>query len=216
MKNGFEKSSISAVIHYTMGNCIPTHRERKRQRFEQQILQLYAAAQSRLQPVAPPPVAPKPSYDELVVAEANRRIEEEKQKGIAIAEKKRFEEDVAEKIALAKDPNHVTRAMIAEYNKPENVKARRDASLEKRRLQIMEMWCPSHLHLTDVDRNKLDKLRLEHDKLWNSQCRFESTPNPGQFADKMYGNRVRIADIIKEKETIHKSYTDRLSAHALP
>ena len=203
-----------------MGNCIPTPREHKRQ-LREQHLQLYAAAQSRLQlvapppvappPVAPPPVAPKPSYDELVVAEANRRIDAEKQKEIAIAEKKRFEEDVAEKIALAKDPNHVTRAMTAEYNKPENVKARRDAAVEKRKLQIMEMWFPSHLHLTDVDRNKLHKLKTEYERLYDWQRGYR-----GPLCDELFSNRVKITEIIKEKEAIHKSYTDRLCAHALP
>ena len=87
-----------------MGNCIPTHRDHVRQLCDQQI---YAAMQSCVQPVAP-----NLSYDELVVAEANRRIEEEKRREIALAEKKRFEEDVAEKIALAKNPNHVTRAIV--------------------------------------------------------------------------------------------------------
>jgi hypothetical protein len=83
-----------------MDNCIPSYhehrRERKRQLREQQI---YAAMQSRLQPVAPapvapapvapPPVAPKPSYDELVVAEANRRID-----------RKLFQEDVAKRMII--------------------------------------------------------------------------------------------------------------------
>ena len=108
-----------------MGNFNTTQRERKRelrrQLYEQQILAAAATWQSRVQPVAPPPVAPNLSYDELVVAEANRRIEEEKQRieaekqnAIAIAEKKRFDDDVAEKIALTKNPGHITRAMIAE------------------------------------------------------------------------------------------------------
>lgn len=75
--------------------------------------------QRTVQPV-PYVVAPNLSYDELVVVEANRRIEAEKQRieaekqwNIALAEKKRFEEDVAEKIALAKNPGHMTRAMLS-------------------------------------------------------------------------------------------------------
>jgi hypothetical protein len=66
--------------------------------------------QRTVQPV-PYPVAPNLSYDELVVAEANRRIEAEKQQKIALAEKKRFEDDVAEQVALANNPGHMTRAM---------------------------------------------------------------------------------------------------------
>ena len=73
------------------------------------MLAAVAAWQSRVQPVAP-----NLSYDELVVAEANRRIEEEKLREIALAEKKRFDNDVAERIALQKNPNHVTREMVAE------------------------------------------------------------------------------------------------------
>jgi hypothetical protein len=156
------------------------------------------------------PVAPKLSYDELVVAEANRRIQAEKQQEIALAEKKRFEEDVAEKIALAKNPNHVTRAMIEEYNKPENVKAREDAALEKNKLQIMEIWYPSRLNLSDADRNKLDKLKIDYDRLyarWGMPCLRGST-NPLKY--QLYGKDVTLANIIKEKNTIHKSYTDRL------
>jgi len=179
------------------------------QRREQQI---YATMQSRVQPVAPPPVAPKPSYDELVVAEANRRIEAEKLREIALAEKKRFEEDVAEKIAIAKDPNHKTRAMIEEYNKPENVQARRAASIQKMKLQRMEFWCPSHLKLTDDDRNKLEKLMAEYYKLIHKKQNLERGPVgnlPYDYAEIMYRDKVRSADIWKERETIHSIYGQR-------
>jgi hypothetical protein len=61
----------------------------------------------------------KPSYDELVVAEAKRRIDLEKQRievdkhqQIALEEKKRFEEDVAKQIALIN--RNATRAKLAE------------------------------------------------------------------------------------------------------
>lgn len=199
-----------------MGNFNTTQRERKRelrrQLYEQQILAAAATWQSRVQPVAPPPVAPNLSYDELVVAEANRRIEEEKRREIALAEKKRFEEDVAEKIALAKDPNHKTRAMIEEYNKPENVQARRAASIQKMKLQRMEFWCPSHLKLTDDDRNKLEKLMAEYYKLIHKKQKLELGPVgnlPYDYAEIMYRDKVRSADIWKERETIHSIYGQR-------
>jgi hypothetical protein len=166
-----------------------------------------AAMQSSAQPVAP-----KPSYDELVVAEANRRIEAEKQREIALAEKKRFEEDVAEKIAIAKDPNHKTRAMIEEYNKPENVRARRAASIQKMKLQIIEQWCPSHLKLTDDDRNKLEKLMAEYYKLIHKKDDLERGlvgDRPYDFAEIMYHDKVRRADILKERETIYSIYGQR-------
>jgi hypothetical protein len=132
-----------------MGNFNTTQRERKRelrrQLYEQQILAAAAAWQSRLQPVAPPPVAPNLSYDELVVAEANRRIEEEKrrieaekQKEIAIAEKKRFDDDVAEKIALAKNPGHVTRAMIAEATRERDRLAKLAAEEQQAKLNSIK------------------------------------------------------------------------------
>jgi hypothetical protein len=156
-----------------------------------------AAMQSSAQPVAP-----KPSYDELVVAEANRRIEAEKQREIALAEKKRFEEDVAEKIAIAKDPNHKTRAMIEEYNKPENVRARRAASIQKMKLQIIEQWCPSHLKLTDDDRNKLEKLLKEYNSNFGQpSCR----PGTSLRAWRREVGRAR-QDIMKDRDAIHRTY----------
>lgn len=64
--------------------------------------------------VPPQPTAiSKASYDELVIAEAKRRIAAEKQRQVTLAEKKRFEEDVAEQITLQKNPNHTTREMQA-------------------------------------------------------------------------------------------------------
>ena len=82
-----------------MGNCIPTTprarslaRVRAAELTAQYAMQRAAvmtSMQPPTQPIAPPPVAPKPSYDELVVAEANRRIE-----------RKLFQEDVAKRMII--------------------------------------------------------------------------------------------------------------------
>lgn len=196
-----------------MGNVIITPQEQHRrfQQLEERNKQLEIALRylSAMNSAAQP-VAPNLSYDELVVAEANRRIQAEKQQEIALAEKKRFEEDVAEKIALAKDPNHVTRAMIEEYNKPENVKAREDAAIEKNKLQIMEMWYPSHLNLSDADRNKLDKLKTDYDRLFATRGMPCLRGTLGPLKYQLYGKNVTLINIIKKKNTIHESYTDRL------
>jgi hypothetical protein len=85
------------------------------------------------------PVTPNLSYDELVVAEANRRIRAEEHREIALAEKKRLEEDVAELIALQKNPHHVTRAMVA------------DAARKKVRLEKLA----AEEHQAKVDKNTL-------------------------------------------------------------
>jgi hypothetical protein len=119
-----------------MGNCIPTTpRARSLARVHAAELTAQYAAQRAAMMTAmqrpTQPVAPNLSYDELVVAEANRRIRAEELRcqaedlrQTALAEKLRFDADVAERIALQKNPNHVTRAMIAEA-------AREKARLDK-------------------------------------------------------------------------------------
>jgi hypothetical protein len=191
-----------------MGNVIVTPPQRggdARARAAELTAQ-YAAQRAAVMQSAAQPVAPKLSYDELVVAEANRRIRAEKQREIALAEKKRFEEDVAEKIAVAKDPNHMTRAMIEEYNKPENVRARRAASIQKMKLDKLNFWCPPHLKLTDDDRNKLEKLMAENDKLRNHAHRRHWRRNVGIDAETLYRDKVRKADIEKDRDAIHRTY----------
>jgi hypothetical protein len=196
-----------------MGNVITTRPQRggdARARAAELTAQ-YAAQRAAVMQSVAQPVAPKLSYDELVVAEANRRIEAEKQREIALAEKKRFEEDVAEKIAVAKDPNHMTRAMIEEYNKPENVRARRAASIQKMKLNKLNFWCPPHLKLTDDDRNKLENLMAENDKLRNhtQHLHLHHGRNVGIHAETLYRDKVRMADIEKERESIYSRYGQR-------
>ena len=113
-----------------MGNVITTRPQRggdARARAAELTAQYAAQRAAAMQQ----PVASNLSYDELVVAEANRRIRAEELRcqaedlrQSALAEKMRFDADVAERIALQKNPNHVTRAMIAEA-------AREKARLDK-------------------------------------------------------------------------------------
>ncbi len=117
-----------------MGNSIPTHRDHVRQRHEQQILELYAAAQSRVQPVAPPPVVPppvvpppvvpKPSYDELVVAEANRRIA-----------RKVYEEDVAKQMIIIAENQHRVKQEERFAKLEENMRHRREKREAERNIK---------------------------------------------------------------------------------
>jgi hypothetical protein len=113
-----------------MGNVITTRPQRggdARARAAELTAQYAAQRAAAMQQ----PVVPNLSYDELVVVEANRRIRAEELRcqaedlrQSALAEKMRFDADVAERIALQKNPNHVTRAMIAEA-------AREKARLDK-------------------------------------------------------------------------------------
>jgi hypothetical protein len=152
-----------------MGNCIPTHREQ----------QIYAAMPSRVQPVASPPVAPNLSYDELVVAEANRRIEEEKRREIALAEKKRFEDDVAEQVALAKNPGHMTRAMVNEESIVRHLEAQaRDMEAKLREQERQKK--------AEIRMNKNMEKRLQAKKRHD-----ETLENRRQAAEKMKQEAIR-------------------------
>jgi hypothetical protein len=150
------------------------------QRREQQIMELYAAAHSRVQPIAP-----NLSYDELVVAEANRRIEEEKRREIALAEKKRFEDDVAEQVALAKNPEHMTRAMVNEESIVRHLEAqargmeaklreqevqkraeiRRNENLERRAMITQKRMQDLELRRQNAEKMKQDAIRSHEERM---------------------------------------------------
>jgi hypothetical protein len=149
-----------------MGNCIPTTprarslaRVRAAELTAQYAMQRAAVITAQY---ATPPVAPNLSYDELVVAEANRRIRAEELRckaedlrQTALADKLRFDADVAERIALQKNPNHVTRAMVADA-------AREKARLEK--LAAEEQEAKLNLIKNDLESRSMwfgDKVNIE-------------------------------------------------------
>ena len=142
----------------------------------------------------PHPVAPKPSYDELVVAEANRRIEEEKQREIALAEKKRFEDDVAEQVALAKNPGHMTRAMKIQRDIVENervVKERRDEE-EKIKNRVADILARS----VEI-KNRADSIANETSIAWNTAVAESMQYHNYVWNGGMY-NTFLIEDYITE------------------
>jgi hypothetical protein len=149
-----------------MGNCIPTTPQRggdARARAAELTAQ-YAMQRAAVMAAqyATQPITSNLSYDELVVAEANRRIRAEELRcraedlrQIALAEKLRFDADVAERIALQKNPHHVTRAMVADA-------AQEKARLEK--LAVEEQEAKLNLIKDDLESRSMwfgDKVNIE-------------------------------------------------------
>jgi len=147
-----------------MGNCIPTtpHARSLARVHAAELTAQYAAQRAATMQRPTQPVAPNLSYDELVVAEANRRIRAEELRcqaedlrQTALAEKLRFDADVAERIALQKNPNHLTRAMVADA-------AREKARLEK--LAVEEQEAKLNLIKDDLESRSMwfgDKVNIE-------------------------------------------------------
>jgi hypothetical protein len=208
-----------------MGNCIPTtpHARSLARIHAAELTAQYAAQRAASMQRPTQPVAPNLSYDELVVADANRRIRAEEQKEISIAEKKRFEEDVAEKIALAKDPNHVTRAMIEEYSNPEDSYSV-NALFKRVRIknnilsstspivvqlgQLNDPFSPT-IHASDDDRQKLNQ--LEHQYKQDVSGRYELAKSivyyKHNYLDTYIRTNERIKTIEREVDTIRRRYT---------
>lgn len=135
----------------------------------------------------------KPSYDELVAAEANRRIELEKHQQSALAEKKRFEEDVAEQIALAKNPEHTTREMMRQEGitcSLEETARTMDARLrEQEKQKILEERAKAH-----EERQKLfqESVKQQH------RIRRQAAEHMNREAMREHEERMRKREQDKE------------------